>query len=430
MAIFSGDAGLDRIVTEVMSDLEVEVDATIAAADAAQAAQEAAEEELLWIVDAAAADLDAAAFLQARRGPVILLGAERVSETLLDAADYYLARPFQALTLLALCERILGDIEDESAPLSAREAGERPHVVPRAPSLFKSRALYSEACRYVEGVLNAVRAERKPDIRACRIQAERIHTSLLQSNRLLLMALEPYERFELAAHCVNVSLLTGKVAMGLGWRLERVLQAIEAGLVHDIGMARLPERLLLKEGKLTEEEWALVHQHPTLGAAIVERMGEEYEWLRRAVVQEHERMNGQGYPAGLSGAEIDEIARIIAVADVFEAFSHPRTYRSLFTSYEALEQVVGLREESLSGEVVAALVDEISAFPLDSFVLLSTGEIGRVVSTNPTNLMRPTVETVWDPLWRPVEQPRLLDLSADTSVSVTRPLHETELPIT
>ncbi|MCZ6476794.1 MAG: hypothetical protein O6851_00500, partial [Gemmatimonadetes bacterium] len=149
-----------------------------------------------------------------------------------------------------------------------------------------------------------------------------------------------------------------------------------------------------------------------------------------AVFQEHERMNGQGYPAGLTGEEIDALARVIAVADVFEAFSHPRTYRSLFTSYEALEKVVGLREEALSAEVVAALVDEISAFPLDSFVLLSTGEIGRVVATNPTNLMRPVIRTVWDPQWRPVEVSRTLDLSEETSVSVTRPLHETEIPIT
>ena len=95
-----------------------------------------------------------------------------------------------------------------------------------------------------------------------------------------------------------------------------------------------------------------------------------------------------------------------------------------------MEKVVGLREESLSAEVVAALVDEISAFPLDSFVLLSTGEIGRVVATNPTNLMRPVIRTVWDPLWKPVEVSRTLDLSEETSVSVTRPLHETEIPIT
>jgi hypothetical protein len=91
---------------------------------------------------------------------------------------------------------------------------------------------------------------------------------------------------------------------------------------------------------------------------------------------------------------------------------------------------VGLRGESLSGDVVAALVDEISAFPLDSFVMLSTGEIGRVVNTNPTNLMRPVVQTVWNPMWEPLDEPRTLDLAEETTVSVTRPLHETELPIT
>ncbi len=331
----------------------------------------------------------------------------------------------------AAVDHLLRGLSFEDSEFAAStDSGEVPRVVPRAPSLFKSRSLYTEATRFVEAVLDDVRTGRAPQLAASRVLSERVHTSLLQSNRLLLMALEPYERFELPAHCVNVALLAGKIAMGLDWGVDGVLRAIQAGLLHDMGMARLPDRLIHKEGKLTDEEWDQVREHPTRGAEIIEGFGEEFDWLRRAVVQEHERMNGQGYPAGLAGREIDALARVIAVADVFEAFSHPRTYRSLFTSYEALEKVVGLRDESLSGDIVAALVDEISAFPLDSFVLLSTGEIGRVVSTNPMNLMRPVVQTVWDPLWQPIGEPRTLDLSAETAISVSRPLHETELPIT
>ena len=343
---------------------------------------------------------------------------ERLSADVLITADPSLA-----------AEHLLRGL-DEASSVSAADAGEAPRVVPRAPSLFKSRSLYAEATRFVDGALEAVRCGEAPRLSEARLLAERIHTSLLQSNRLLLMALEPYERFELPAHCVNVALLAGKIAMGLDWGVDGVLKAIQAGLLHDLGMARLPDHLIHKEGKLSDDEWELVRQHPTFGAEVIDGFGEGYQWLRRAVVQEHERMNGQGYPAGLAGQEIDPLARVIAVADVFEAFSHPRTYRSLFTSYEALEKVVGLRDESLSGDIVATLVDELSAFPLDSFVLLSTGEIGRVVGTNPMNLMRPVVQTVWDPLWHPIDEPRTLDLSSETAVSVSRPLHETELPIT
>lgn len=141
-------------------------------------------------------------------------------------------------------------------------------------------------------------------------------------------------------------------------------------------------------------------------------------------------MRGQGYPQGLSGDAIDPMARIIAVSDIFEAFSHPRTYRSHFTTYDALHKVIGMRNEYLDTDVVDSLVNEISLFPLDSFVLLDSGEIGRVVATNPSNMMRPTVETVWDAQWSPIAQPRRIDLAREPASSIVRPLHETEVPIT
>lgn len=433
VALLSGDEGRDEAAREALSRLEART-SVVVTTDAPEAQAAAAGSETLWIVDAANGGLSIESFLEELGDtPAILLRDTGATvETIPDGFDHCLTWPYRSRTLAVLLGDLLDAMTSQGVDDDVVEAPgeETPRVLARAPSLFKSRVLYTESCRYVEGVLSDVVAGRKPKVAEARILAERIHTSLLQSNRLLLMALEPYERFELPAHCANVALLAGKITMGLGWGVDGVLRAIQAGLLHDIGMARLPDRVLLKAGKLSEDEWELVRQHPHNGAEIIGRLGEEYEWLRLAVAQEHERMNGQGYPEGLTGEEIDGLARVIAVADVFEAFSHPRTYRSLFTSYEALERVVGLRDDSLSGDVVAALVDEISAFPMDSFVMLSTGEIGRVVHTNPTNLMRPVVQTVWNPMWEPVDEPRTLDLAEETTVSVTRPLHETELPIT
>jgi len=433
VALLSGDDGRDAAVREALSRLEARA-SVVATADASEAQAAAGVTGAICVLDAANGQLSIESFFRELGGlpTILLLDPGREADAIPAAVEHCLAWPSRARTLAVLCEDLLDAVAPSVVEAADIETSgeEDPRVLARAPSLFKSRVLYAEACRYVESALADVVAGRKPKVAEARILAERIHTSLLQSNRLLLMALEPYERFELAPHCANVALLAGKITMGLGWGVDGVLRAIQAGLLHDIGMARLPERVLLKAGKLSEDEWELVRQHPDHGAEIIGRLGEAYEWLRIAVAQEHERMNGQGYPTGLAGDEIDGLARVIAVADVFEAFSHPRTYRSLFTTYEALEQVVGLRDESLSGNVVAALVDEISAFPLDSFVMLSTGEIGRVVNTNPTNLMRPVVQTVWNPMWEPLDEPRTLDLAEETTVSVTRPLHETELPIT
>ena len=124
------------------------------------------------------------------------------------------------------------------------------------------------------------------------------------------------------------------------------------------------------------------------------------------------------------------MARILGVADVFEALSHPRSYRSPFTALEALERVVGMQDEYFAPQVVSALVNEISAFPLDSYVQISSGEIGRVVATDPSNILRPKVELVWDADWKPVEEADTLDLSTRPDLTVARALLDAELPLT
>jgi len=208
------------------------------------------------------------------------------------------------------------------------------------------------------------------------------------------------------------------------------VEVIHAGLLHDIGMARLPKEMLRKQGTWSEKEREALQQHPIYGAEILERCAPRCEWLKRAVLQEHERAGGQGYPYGLRDEDLDPIARILGVADAFEALSHPRTYRSPYTALQALERVVGMQEEYFSSQVVSALVNEISAFPLDSYVQISSGEIGRVVATDPVNILRPRIELVWDADWNRIEEPSTLDLGARPDLTVARALLDSDLPIT
>ena len=352
---------------------------------------------------------------------LVLLSQSREPRDLYGAdarIEHYLCRPYSDATLVALSRSILESVSGQQT------------VRVRRPTFSTARTLYVDARRAVAALLARAREENTVDMEEARVLAEQIQSSLLQSNQLLLRALEPNAPFRLADHCVNVAVIAGKIADGMGRGMEGTLQVIMAGLLHDVGMARLPQELLQKEGRLTEEEYEIVKRHPAEGAEIIATLGSTFDWLRRVVQEEHERMRGQGYPRGLSGDDIAPLARIIAVSDIFEAFSHPRAYRSHFTTYDALHKVIGMRNEYLDASVVDALVNEISLFPLDSFVLLNTGEIGRVVATNPGNMMRPTIETVWDAQWSPIAQPHRIDLAKVPSSSIVRPLHETEVPIT
>ncbi|MGW8283264.1 MAG: HD-GYP domain-containing protein [Gemmatimonadota bacterium] len=358
------------------------------------------------------------------RGPMrilLLLDGSRGGDPAarIRGADSYFTLPCSPPLLVAACRALLAGRLDRAGNLRARP--------PRAGA---SRLLYDEAKAAVERVLAAVAREEIPDLSETRLIAERIHTSLLHDNGLVNRSLEPHTPYDLPGHSTNVGVIAGKLALGMALPSEDIVRAIQAGLVHDLGMARLPGALLANPGKFTEEERQELRTHPQLGAEALEPLGPRYEWLQRVVLQEHERRQGQGYPLGLTGGAIDPLARLVSVADVFEALSHPRTYRSPNTALEALEQVASMGSEWFDPGVVAALVNEISAFPLDAFVQLTTGEIARVLATNPDNLFRPQVEVLWDPDWKRIDPPQMLDLSKRAEVTVARMLLESELPLT
>lgn len=291
-------------------------------------------------------------------------------------------------------------------------------------------ALYAEIAAAADTAFEAARDGQPPELGQIRLLAERIHSNLLRDNGLVLRSLEPHSEYDMASHSANVAIIAGKVALGMAMGTEDVVRVILSGIVHDIGMARLPTDIVRKSGRLTESDREKVREHPVLGAELLIDVEPRYAWLENVVLQEHERMHGQGYPAGLVGKAIDPLAQVIGLADVFEALSHPRAYRSPYTALEALEQVSEMKGEYFEAGVVAALVNEISAFPLDSFVQLSTGAIAQVIGTNPDNILRPEVLVRWDADWSPVDPPRRLDLVENPEVTVARALLEAELPIT
>lgn len=386
----------------------------------------------LLVFDAANPDPEAAAYAgellmgAAASPPVVVLLPENTSanDEVRATAEYALTRPFPPATLALLCRSLATGEAGGARPEEERALRVRPLA------RFSARPLYAEAVAWVREVLEIVRAGQTPDLGPGKLVAERIHSSLLQSNLLLLRCLEPYARFELENHCVNVAVIATKVAIGLGLSLAETQRVILAGLVHDLGMTRVADHIVLKEGRLSDLEREEMERHPEHGAEILAPLGPEWEWLRRAVRQEHERLQGQGYPHGLSGDAIDGIARILGAADVFEALSQVRTYRSPFTLFEALEKVTSMRESYFDPKVIDALVSEVSVFPLDSYVQLDTGEIGRVAAVNASNLMRPTVELLWDADWEPLSEPRRVELAEHAEVAIHRPLHEAEVPIT
>lgn len=150
-----------------------------------------------------------------------------------------------------------------------------------------------------------------------------------------------------------------ELAVQIGQELDLSQGEIEkidiAARVHDIGKIAVPDAILLKHGRLTPEEWAVMKRHSTISAELIEGL-EIYAPVADAVLHEHERWNGSGYPDGLRGEGIPLLSRIIAAADVYNALSTDRPYRKAFDQATALEMIKAMRGEDLDPQVAEALL--------------------------------------------------------------------------
>jgi HD-GYP domain-containing protein (c-di-GMP phosphodiesterase class II) len=139
-------------------------------------------------------------------------------------------------------------------------------------------------------------------------------------------------------HSRRVSHYALQIGQVMGYPLEQLDCVRRAGLVHDIGKVVVPDQILRKKGQLTDEEFRLVRLHPSLGASILGRMP-GMEDLVAAVLYHHERWDGSGYPDGLSEDEIPTEARMILVADAFDAMTTQRPYGEVLTADEAVAEL-------------------------------------------------------------------------------------------
>jgi len=163
-------------------------------------------------------------------------------------------------------------------------------------------------------------------------------------------------------HSLRVAMYTVRLARGLGLSGEDLKEIQQGALLHDIGKIGIPDALLRKPGKLTEEEWLLMRQHPEIGCRILSGI----MFLQGAatlVLQHHERWDGKGYPYGLKGSDISIGARIFAVADVLDCMTTDRPFQAATDFESARDEILRVSGTQLDPEVVAVF----AAIPLEEW---------------------------------------------------------------
>ena len=173
-------------------------------------------------------------------------------------------------------------------------------------------------------------------------------------------AKDPYT----ANHSKRVSDMAEILAKGIGLPEEQVEKIHIAGHLHDIGKIGVPDSVLMKSGKLTEEEWEKMKEHPVIGANILERSKQLRE-VCDIVLHHHERYDGKGYPSGLKAEEIPVGARIIAICDSIDAMTSKRCYRDSLgwdVCYQEIEKNLGIMYDPIIGKYVLEHWEDFSCF--------------------------------------------------------------------
>ena len=193
------------------------------------------------------------------------------------------------------------------------------------------------------------------------------------------------------AHSMNVGLICNVFAGWMGFNEEEQRLATECGILHDIGKLKISESIIKKPKKLTEAEYLVVKTHPTEGYKILQRY-DVSEHVKNAALMHHERADGSGYPLGLVSNQIDKYAKMVAIADVYEAMTATRNYRGSlcpFTVIEAFEEE-GLQKYDT--QMIMTFLENIVNTYMLNRVGLSNGMSGDIIFINKQRLSRPVVK--------------------------------------
>lgn len=284
---------------------------------------------------------------------------------------------------------------------------------------------YRIAQEQLMGVALAVQRHAELDLESLSALAVKIGEELKGSDQLLIQAMSGPAGPPLITNLVNVGILATTVGARLGYHGKELERLTFAGLLHDVGLFAVPQSLITKSGRLTHDERMLIEQHPELGYQTIRKAGQKYDWLAQVVRQAHERWNGQGYPNKLNGRQICEFAQIIGVVDIFDALVSPRGYRRRFFPHEAVRELIVAERTAFPREVVKALVEQLSAYPLGTSVRLTTGEVGSVVRINTRYPLRPVVWIEGEAAYG--QERRQLDLSLTPLVAIIETLEPPDL---
>lgn len=239
----------------------------------------------------------------------------------------------------------------------------------------------------------AVASLQELDVDAAMEAAHKIVDQILTVEILSLdlMDLKNYDDY-IYRHSVNVAVLSTIIGIGAGYGTEELKDLCLSAIFHDLGKILIDERILNKPGKLNAMENEVVRRHPQLSYDMLYDRWNIPSRVKAGVLCHHENEDGSGYPRGISGDKIHPFARIIHVADVYDALSSKRPYKEACSYSEAFEYIMGGGGTLFNQEVVEIFAKYVAIYPKGTMVELSNGQRALVMENDKNDRLRPKVK--------------------------------------
>ncbi len=315
-----------------------------------------------------------------------------------------------------------GDVTDQAPDSSgAGLAGEAPLLnyqtdLKERERLQEAREFYHQLLQYTEGQFTDFVSQNDLSARDVSEQIKQLIEMVRQRRKFILRLaeMESGKQNYVVEHSVKTAILAVAVGNTMKLPVHKLIELGTAALLHEIGMVRLPPQLYMTQQQLTPQEKKAITAHTILGFKVLKQFSFPMS-VCLAVLECRERLDGTGYPRGLTDEKISLYAKVIAVCGSFAALTSRRPFRPAYPAHASILELLKERGKAYDETVLRALVVTVSIYPIGSYVLLENGTRGMVVDTNTEDARAPNVRVLSGPDGRIYSDP--------PTVATTTPEH-------
>lgn len=239
-------------------------------------------------------------------------------------------------------------------------------------------------------------------------------STLMNMTKLMSTDIYTYE------HSVNVSILSMMIATELNFPKKKVIDIGLGAMLHDIGKMAIDEEVLFKAGRLSDEEFEHIKEHPVLGYEMVKDDRFISPIAKSIILLHHEKLDGSGYPRHLKGKDFNKLdhVKIVTAVDILDALINDRVYKKKMPVYEAVELVSSNVPMKIDSKIFDILKKKIEPYPTGSGVILTDGRIGLVEKNNYDNPTRPCIRIIYDEKGNELEEKKVINMMENLTVFI------------